>query len=79
MVAVKGKLNDKKLFKDTGIKRPAKALVRSPGNSRDKAVVRVMLQSQMPNYLHNPGCVPSSADAGAGCGQTQQSYGMLPR
>lgn len=54
MVAVKGKLNDKKCFKHTGIKRPAKALVRSPGNSRAKAAVRVMLQTPIPNYLQDP-------------------------
>lgn len=78
-MAVKGKLNDKKCFKHTGIKRPAEALVRSPGNSRDKAVVRVMLQTQVPNYLHDPGCVSSSAEAGDGSAQPQQSYRMLPR
>lgn len=39
MVVVRDKLDGKKCFKYTGIKRPAKVLARSLGNSRDEGAV----------------------------------------
>lgn len=37
-MVVKGKLNDKKCFRHTGIKRPAKVLAGFPENSRDRVL-----------------------------------------